>query len=101
MKSRKRSKKEEIKIVVVTNNRIYDTIIKNKNIYDFVNFPIEELLLADDIYVIYSKEKIFTKNMTIKGRDIYSTFIIVKKKKNKYISLTNEDIKNVMNLLLK
>ena len=95
------SKKEEIKIVVVTNNRIYDTIIKNRELADFIYFPFEELLLADDIYVIYSKEKIFTKNMTIKGRDIYSTFIIVKKKENKYISLTNEDIKNVMNLLLK
>lgn len=101
MKSRKRSKKDEIKIVVITNNRIYDTIIKNKNIYHFVYAPMEEMLLADDIYVIYSKEKIFTKNMTIKGRDIYSTAIILKKKKNKYISLTDDDIKNVMNLLLK
>ena len=41
---------------------------------------LEEMLLADNMYAIYSKEKIFTKNMTIKGRDIYSTFIIVKKK---------------------
>ena len=97
------SKKEEIKIIVATNNRIYDTVIKNRveDIECYVYFPFEEMLLADDIYVIYSKEKIFTKNMTIKGRDIYSTAIILKKKKNKYISLTNRDIKNVMNILLK
>ena len=61
------------------------------------------------VYAIYSKEatdykiedECFYKNRTIKGKDIYGTFIVVAKDKKgeKFISLTEEQIEEIKYIL--
>ena len=96
---------EKVKIVVVEpNKKPYEKLIKNTmtEIYGLVYYPYKEIKIQKDIYVIYSKEAIekrdesFKRNMEINGISIYGTFVVVKKKKNEFVSLTDNEIKEFL-----
>ena len=67
-----------------------------------VYYPYKEIQIQKDICVIYSKEatekkdKSFRKNAEIKGISIYGTFVVVKKKNNEFVSLTDNEIKEFL-----
>ena len=101
----------KVKILVVEPNRkinndfkIYEKIIRNtmEEIYKLVYYPYKEIQIQKDIYVIYSKEatekrdKAFIKNMEINGISIYGTFVVVKRKNNEFVSLTDNEIKEFL-----
>lgn len=99
-------KKEEIKIIVVEPSRIYERIIKNRldDIYGIVYYPYREVEILKNVYIIYSfevtknKDKIFERNVTINGINIYGKFVIVGKKNNELISLTKEQVEDIKNI---
>lgn len=96
---------EKIKVLICNQKKIYDKLINESDMYGLIFYPFEELHIKDNVYIVYSKdatrdkEKIFFKNRTIKGREIYGTFIVVAKEKNKYISLTEQQLKEVLYLI--
>lgn len=98
-----------IKILVVEpNKKMYEKIIKNTidEIYGLVFYPYKEIEIQKDVFVIYSKEatqlrdKIFKENRKINNTNIFGTFVIVARKNNKLISLTDYQVKEIKNLFL-
>ncbi len=98
-----------IKILVVEpNKKMYEKTIKNtiNEIYGLVFYPYEEIEIQKDVFVIYSKEatllrdKMFKENRKINNIDIFGTFVIVAKKNNKLISLTDYQVQEIKNLFL-
>lgn len=98
-----------IKILVVEpNKKMYEKTIKNtiNEIYGLVFYPYEEIEIQKDIFVIYSKEatllrdKMFKENRKINNIDIFGTFVIVARKNNKLISLTDYQVQEIKNLFL-
>lgn len=95
--------KENIKILVINKTKIDELTIKNRidEIYGLVYYPVEEILLFDNVYAIYSKEatenkdKIFYRNMKINGIEIYGTFIIVAKNKKGFVSLSDQQVEEI------
>lgn len=94
-----------IKIIVVeTNKEPYIKEIKDTmdEIYGLVYYPYKQIEIQKDIFLVYSKEAteqkdvIFKENKKIKDLNVYGTFVILKKKNNKLVSLSNENIKNVL-----
>lgn len=75
--------------------------IKNSisEIYGIVYFPFEIIEIEKDIVLISSlgakkiKDRFFPANRIYKDKIIYSSFAILGKKNNNYISLTDEQIK--------
>jgi len=100
------SKNEEIKIIVVEPSKIYEKIIKNRldEIYGIVYYPYKEVEILKNVYIIYSveatqnRDKIFERNVTINGINIYGIFVIVGKKNNLLVSLTNEQVEDIKNI---
>lgn len=99
-----------IKILVVEpNKKMYEKTIKNtiNEIYGLVFYPYEEIEIQKDVFVIYSKEatllrdKMFKENRKINNIDIFGTFVIVARKNNKLISLTDYQVQEIKNLFLK
>lgn len=100
---------KKIKILVVEpNKKICEKVIKNTidEIYGLVFYPYKEIEIQKDIFVIYSKEatdlkdKMFKENRTINNISIYGTFVIVAKKNNNLISLTENQIQEIKDLFL-
>lgn len=100
---------KKIKILVVEpNKKIREKVIKNTidEIYGLVFYPYQEIELQKDIFVIYSqeatdlKDKMFKENRTINNISIYGTFVIVAKKNNNLISLTENQIQEIKDLFL-
>lgn len=100
---------KKIKILVVEpNKKICEKVIKNTidEIYRLVFYPYKEIEIQKDIFVIYSKEatdlkdKMFKENRTINNISIYGTFVIVAKKNNNLISLTENQIQEIKDLFL-
>ena len=98
-----------IKILVVEpNKKIYEKTIKNtiNEIYGLVFYPYKEIEIQKDVFVIYSKEatqlrdKMFKENRKINNIDIFGTFVIVARKNNKLISLTDYQVQEIRNLFL-
>lgn len=98
-----------IKILVVEpNKKMYEKTIKNtiNEIYGLVFYPYEEIEIQKDVFVIYSKEatllrdKMFKENRKINNIDIFGTFVIVARKNNKLISLTDYQVQEIKNLFL-
>lgn len=98
-----------IKILVVEpNKKMYEKTIKNtiNEIYGLVFYPYEEIEIQKDVFVIYSKEatllrdKMFKENRKINNIDIFGTFVIVARKNNKLISLTDYQVQEIRNLFL-
>lgn len=87
---------------------MYEKTIKNtiNEIYGLVFYPYKEIEIQKDVFVIYSKEatqlrdKIFKENRKINNIDIFGTFIIVARKNNKLISLTDYQVQEIKNLFL-
>ena len=88
-------KKPSIKMI---NNINYD-------LYGLVYYPYKKMKLAENIYLIYSKDatlkKELKRNRIINNVEIYSTFIIVGCDKNSISSLSVEQIENVKKILQK
>lgn len=100
---------KKIKILVVEpNKKICEKVIKNTidEIYGLVFYPYQEIELQKDIFVIYSqeatdlKDKMFKENRTINNISIYGTFVVVAKKNNNLISLTENQIQEIKDLFL-
>lgn len=97
----------KIKILVVRpNKQPYIKEINNtiNEVYGLVYYPYNEIEIQKNIFLIYSKdviedEKMFEKNRMIKDIQIYGNFVVVSKIKDSFISLTNEQIKDVLNLI--
>ncbi len=98
-----------IKILVVEpNKKMYEKTIKNtiNEIYGLVFYPYKEIEIQKDVFVIYSKEatllrdKMFKENRKINNIDIFGTFVIVARKNNKLISLTDYQVQEIKNLFL-
>ena len=98
-----------IKILVVEpNKKMYEKTIKNtiNEIYGLVFYPYEEIEIQKDVFVIYSKEatllrdKMFKENRKINNIDIFGTFVIVARKNNKLIPLTDYQVQEIKNLFL-
>lgn len=98
-----------IKILVAEpNKKIYEKMIKNTidEIYGLVFYPYEEIEIQKDVFVIYSKEatqlrdKMFKENRKINNINIFGTFVIVARKNNKLISLTDYQVQEIKNLFL-
>ena len=98
-----------IKILIVEpNKKMYEKTIKNtiNEIYGLVFYPYEEIEIQKDVFVIYSKEatllrdKMFKENRKINNIDIFGTFVIVARKNNKLISLTDYQVQEIKNLFL-
>lgn len=96
---------KDIKVIVAeANKEPYVKEIKDTmdEIYGLVYYPYKQIEIQKDIFLIYSKEAterkdvVFKENKKIKNLTIYGTFIIVKKKNNKLVSLPNEYIKAVL-----
>ena len=95
--------KENIKILVINKTKIDELTIKNRidEIYGLVYYHFGEIPLFDNVYAIYSKEatenkdKIFYRNTKINGIEIYGNFIIVAKNKEGFVSLNDEQIKEI------
>ena len=87
---------------------MYEKTIKNtiNEIYGLVFYPYEEIEIQKDVFVIYSKEatlirdKMFKENRKINNIDIFGTFVIVARKNNKLISLTDYQVQEIKNLFL-
>ena len=87
---------------------MYEKTIKNtiNEIYGLVFYPYEEIEIQKDVFVIYSKEatllrdKMFKENRKINNIDIFGTFVIVARKNNKLISLTDYQVQEIRNLFL-
>ena len=88
-------------LVVEPNKQPYVKEIKNTigEIYGIVYFPFEIFEIEKDIVLISSlgakeiKNKFFPANRIYRDKIIYSSFAILGKKNNNYISLTAEQIK--------
>lgn len=95
------SKKEEIKIVVVESSKIYEKKISNRieDIYGLVFYPYKEIQISESIYIIYSMEatekrdEIFRKNIIINEVNIHGTFVIVKKQRDQFVTLSKDEIR--------
>lgn len=87
---------------------MYEKTIKNtiNEIYGLVFYPYKEIEIQKDVFVIYSKEatqlrdKMFKENRKINNIDIFGTFVIVARKNNKLISLTDYQVQEIRNLFL-
>lgn len=87
---------------------MYEKTIKNtiNEIYGLVFYPYKEIEIQKDVFVIYSKEatqlrdKMFKENRKINNIDIFGTFVIVARKNNKLISLTDYQVQEIKNLFL-
>ena len=98
-----------IKILVAEpNKKMYEKIIKNTidEIYGLVFYPYKEIEIQKDVFVIYSKEatqlrdKMFKENRKINNINIFGTFVVVARKNNKLISLTDYQVQEIKNLFL-
>ena len=95
-------------LVVEPNKKMYEKTIKNtiNEIYGLVFYPYKEIEIQKDVFVIYSKEatllkdKMFKENRKINNIDIFGTFVIVARKNNKLISLTDYQVQEIKNLFL-
>ncbi len=92
-----------VKILVVESSKQPYVAEINDNIgelYGFVYFPFEELEIEKDIILVHTfQPDSFQKaNRIIKDKIIYGSFVIVGKKNNQFISLTDDQIKNYMNV---
>ena len=101
--------KEKIKILVVEpNKKAYEKIINNtiSEIYGLVYYPYREIEIFQNVYLIYSKEatqnkdNTFKLNRKINNIEIYGTFVIVGKKGNEFISLTDKQIQVIQDKFL-
>lgn len=93
-----------IKILVVEpNQEPYVVEIKNNisAIYGIVYFPFEELTIEKGIVLIHSfnSDSFLKANRIVKNKIIYGSFAIVGKKRNDFISLTNDQIKMYTDIL--
>lgn len=93
---------KNIKILVIEpNKQPYTKEIRNSigEIYGIVYFPFEVLEVEKGIVIISSlgakdiKDKFFPANRIYNDKIIHSSFAVLGKKENKFISLTNEQIK--------
>lgn len=93
---------DNIKILVVEPKK--EPLVKEiKNsigeIYGIVYFPFEIIEIEKDVVLISSlgakeiKDRFFPANRVYKDKIIYSSFVILGKRNNNYISLTAEQIK--------
>lgn len=98
-----------IKILVAEpNKKMHEKTIKNTidEIYGLVFYPYKEIEIQKDVFVIYSKEatqlrdKMFKDNRKINNINIFGTFVIVARKNNKLISLTDYQVQEIKNLFL-
>ena len=92
-----------IKILVVESSKQPYVAKINDNIgelYGFVYFPFEKLKIEKDIILVHTFQPYsFQKaNRIINDKIIYGSFVIVGKKNNQFISLTDDQIKNYMNI---
>lgn len=93
-------------LVVEPNKEPYVKEIKNSigEIYGIVYFPFEILEIEKDVILVSSlgakniNEKCFAANRIYKDKIIYSNFAIISKKGNNYTSLSNEQIKNYIDM---
>lgn len=99
---------KKIKILVVEANKIvYEKIINNgvSDIYGLVYYPYEKIRMLKNVFLIYSKEatetknKIFKPNIKVNDIYIYGTLVIVGKKRNSLISLTEKQIEKIKNMI--
>lgn len=94
-------------LVVEPNKRAYTVKSDNisRTLYDLIYYPYKHIALQKDIYLIYSKEavetrnSIFKQNLTINNISIYGTFAIVKSENKKLVSLTDNEIKELKDYL--
>ena len=98
-----------IKILVAeANKKMYEKTIKNTidEIYGLVFYPYKEIEIQKDVFIIYSEEatqlrdKMFKENRKINNINIFGTFVIVARKNNKLISLTDYQVQEIKNLFL-
>ena len=92
-----------IKILVVESSKQPYVAKINDNIgelYGFVYFPFEKLEIEKDIILVHTfQPDSFQKaNRIINDKIIYGSFAIIGRKDNKFISLTDEQIKYYMNI---
>lgn len=93
-----------VKIIIVQpNKQPYVKEVKNNidSIYGLVYYPYQEIELEKNIYLIYSKEaenNNFPICRSFRSMNIYSNFVIVKKDKDNFISLSNAEINKYSNI---
>ena len=94
---------KKVKVLIIEpSQKIYTKEINfTEDIYGLIYAPLKIVKAFDNIYYIYSeeatktKEKIFKRNFKICKDEVYGNIVVVAKKDNEYISLSNAQIKAV------